>query len=80
MTKPPKQKYRIFTSDIGPMQFSALCDVYTAQPSKTVEKTSFRFNTTAIALPHTRKDLWPDGQTGKLSDDSKDYLRREGQI
>lgn len=80
MSKKPKQKYRLFTSDVGPMQFSALCDVYTADPFKSIAETSRRFTTTAIALPHGRKDLWPDGKTGKLPLDGVAWLQREGQL
>lgn len=73
-----KMVYRIFTSDIGPMQFSALKDVDTADPFKTIEDVAARFSTVALALPHTRRDLWPDGQTGKLSEDCIKFIAARG--
>lgn len=80
MPKQQKQKYRLFTSDIGPMQFSAYQDTYTADPTERIRELSRALNTTAIALPHTRRDIWPDGKTGKLSAAAVLWLKSEGQL
>jgi hypothetical protein len=81
--------YRIFTNDIGPMRFSAWADVRGACPREAVMRSralhlpSFRLDrphATArrlhlvLAIPLSRKDIWPDEKTGKTKPEARKYM------
>lgn len=64
--------YRIFVEDVGPGRFSCsgFGDIIASSPDDAIQKTSkswkWQGNRRFLALPHTRKDLWPDGKTGEV--------------
>jgi len=68
-------KYRVFTNDIGPKQYSAFCMVDAASKEEAEQKAFIivRGSRNAdgrwvevLVIPDNRKDLMPDGKTGRL--------------
>lgn len=67
-------KYRVFTNDIRPDQFSAFCFVEADSQGEANDKAHARTRTLPscgypfkyLALAENRRDLWPDGRTGRL--------------
>ncbi len=75
------RKYRVFVEDVGPGKFSAAGvpvklrgGIEAATPREAIDKskvanpkgTNEWLGRRLIALPHDRRDLWPDGQTGAV--------------
>jgi hypothetical protein len=70
--------YRLFVEDIGRGKFSAMgiAEVRAKSPQAAIEKgfgPSKWNGKRIIALPHDRKDLWPDGQTGDVPEEALEY-------
>ena len=69
-------KYRVFVEDVGRNKFSGVGDAEAATPRKAIYKASAIdpgseflptwYGRKLIALPHSRKDLWPNGKTGSV--------------
>lgn len=58
MKRPQKQKYRIFVNDkYG--TFTMVKDVFTRDPRNELQLARARFGKSAVALPHTHKELFP---------------------
>jgi len=74
--QPTRIKYRVFVQDVGDEGFSGVADVEAPNPQSAVSVFAYTpagatwHNKTLIALPHTRKDLWPDGKTGAVSQEA----------
>jgi len=68
-------KYRIFTNDVGPDQYSCFLVIHADSPAE-AERTAkaeigsyfdkFRRKVKILVIPDDRKDLMPDGKTGRL--------------
>jgi hypothetical protein len=77
-------KYAVFTNDVGPNEYSRFCDVNAPDLSAAKQTAKLRFNprkfqplaagVQILVLPHSRKDLWPDGQTGKIPQDARPFI------
>ena len=77
--------YRVFVEDVGPGKFSAIKDAEAKNPRRAIlDVTKVDGFTGApdfmtwngrrlIALPHHRKDLWPNGKTGAVSAEALKY-------
>ena len=65
-------KYRVFVEDVGPSRFSGVRDIVAATPKAAIKPFAtdqgkgLWHGRRLIAFPHSRRDLWPDGQTGKV--------------
>ena len=61
-------KYRVFIEDVGPNKFSAIRDAEAKTPQEAILKVVnlHAVDVQVIALPHSRRDLWPNGRTGKV--------------
>lgn len=71
------EMYAFFVQDVGTEGYSraGLNDVPAKSPSEAIAKRVPRnFGWKTIALPVNRRELWPDGKTGLLSDASKVFL------
>ncbi len=72
-------KYRVFVQDVGRSGFSGVRDINAASPTEAVKPYAFPKGGTTwhgkklIALPHDRKDLWPDGKTGEVPREALEY-------
>jgi hypothetical protein len=63
------QKFRIFAQDVGVAGYSAVVDLdgMSAQDAVHFADREYpRWKGKHIALPHSRKDLWPDDKTGTV--------------
>ena len=74
-------KYRIFTNDVGPNAYSALQDI----EAKNLEAAKIEaagiagmYACKALVLPHDRKDLFPNGQTGKIKPEARAFIVGRG--
>jgi hypothetical protein len=70
--------YRLFVEDVGKGKFSAMgvAEVRAANPKAAIRAgfgPSLWNGKRIIALPHERKDLWPDGQTGEVPEEALEY-------
>lgn len=59
-------KYRIFVQDVGKSGFSGFTDVDAYSVRHALETCKVHDLRKYIALPHSRRDLWPDGKTAQL--------------
>lgn len=68
-------KYRVFTNDIGPGRYSCFCliDADSDEQAQRIAESRCKglqnFNGRAVkvlVIPDDRKDLMPDGKTGRL--------------
>ena len=72
-------RYRIFSEDVGIEKFSALDEVDAPNPRAAIspfctDKTrKLLHGRRVIALPTNRKDLWPDGKTGRVPKEALEY-------
>lgn len=74
------QQYRVFVEDVGPDRFSGLADAEAPGPRTAIVMVTdvdereddllLLDGLKLIALPHSRKDLWPDGSTGIVPDEA----------
>jgi hypothetical protein len=65
-------RYRIFTNDVGPSQFSCLeCCVAASSDSAALVKAMDMVKKFApckvLAIPENKVQLWPDGKTGSIT-------------
>jgi hypothetical protein len=72
------QKWRVFTNDVGPHQYSGLKDITASSLSEAKAMAKQRWGNLPIdprrvdktlrilVLPHSEKNLWPNGQTGRI--------------
>jgi hypothetical protein len=63
------KKYRLFVQDVGISGYSGLYDVQAASSlaaRKLARDEGRRRRAKVLALPHDRRELWPDGQTGEV--------------
>lgn len=60
-----RQKYRIFIQDVGKNGYSGYADTQ-ATSRREAESQYSHAPARIVALPHNRRDLWPDGKTGRL--------------
>lgn len=68
------KKYRVFSQDVGKYGYSGVKDVMADSPRSAVNKVGQAWEgEKMIALPHGRKDLWPDGQTGRVPREALRY-------
>jgi hypothetical protein len=72
-------KYRVFTNDVGPNQYSAYCEVKASSDDEALSKGMKACNymqsgTKVLVLSNNRKDLWPHGKTGRVCEESLEYL------
>lgn len=70
-------KYRVFTNDVGPLKFSAFRDINAATDAGALIKAARLVNLPGVkilALPHHRPELWPDGKTGAIPEEAKNYM------
>jgi len=59
--------YRVFSQDVGPSGFSAIKDVTAESPRAAVAKVKPAWKgEKMIALPYSRRDLWPNNKTGAV--------------
>jgi hypothetical protein len=80
-------KYRIFTNDVGPNAYSALCEVSAESLREAKAKAQIvcrelpsRHNLKVLVIPNDRRDLWPDGKTGKISADARPFIVGRGEF
>lgn len=72
-------QFRIFVQDVGPYGYSGYTDVSAADPKEALaaigegKGQGKRRRPLFIALPKSRKDLWPDGKTGRVPQESLRY-------
>lgn len=79
-------KFRIFVQDVGRSGYSGYKDVEAGSASAAVHKIAPRgvcpccglqlrggVHPHLIAVPHSRKDLWPDWQTGRVPQEALNY-------
>jgi len=68
-------KYRVFTNDVGPDQYSAFCMVDGASKEEAEQAAFIKVRglqnadgrqVKVLVIPDDRKDLMPDGKTGRL--------------
>jgi hypothetical protein len=74
-------KYRVFVEDVGPGKFSGAGvpvklrgGIEAESPREAIDKSKAAwppggntwYGRRLIALPHDRKDLWPNGKTGAV--------------
>ena len=70
-------KYRVFTNDIGPNQFSCLRDITAhtlAQAKGQARQCIASWETKALVVPHSHPDLWPDSKTGTIKPEAEAYI------
>jgi hypothetical protein len=72
------QKFRLFVQDVGKHGFSGYgtADIYASTPQRAVNIGVNRWGRPPrdlIALPHSRLDLWPDGQTGQVTREALEF-------
>lgn len=71
-------KYRVFVRDVGKRGYSGLRDAEADSVAEAIIIASRKRRRLPrlpylIALPHDRKDLWPDGKTGKVSPEALEF-------
>ena len=64
-------KYRVFTNDVGPNQYSAYCEVKASSDAEALLKGAKACNhmlsgTKILVLSNKRRDMWPHGKTGRV--------------
>lgn len=77
---PRSHKFRVFEQDVGAHGYSGVRDVLASSPMRAVRlisKLGHLDGNQLIALPHTRKDLWPDGRTGRVRPEALKIGRSE---
>lgn len=67
-------KYRVFTNDVGPKQFSAYCEVKASTDQEALLKgmkacVNMPVGTRVLVLSNNRRDFWPNGKTGHVQSD-----------
>lgn len=72
---PAFMKWRIFTNDVGPNQYSALTDVTAPDLQAALKKipAGLEKGTKILCLPHKAMALWPDGKSGRVSDKALEF-------
>lgn len=75
-------RFRIFTQDVGDSGYSGVCDVVAESMNEALQKAPPRAwrREKYIALPHSRRDLWPDGKTGELSPEAVRFVKLLGEV
>jgi len=72
-------KYRVFVQDIGITGFSGVSDIVAKSPSKAIKSfakpkfTNTWYGRKLIAIPHNKKELWPNGLTGIVPKEALSY-------
>ncbi len=72
-------KWRVFTNDVGPNQFSALKEIEAESWDEALRKMkplAKQLRCKVLVAPENRRDLWPDGQTGRIPTEAKRYIVR----
>lgn len=67
-------KFRVFTNDVGPNAYSCLMSLSAKdqnEANRKARRIAGKLDCKAVALPESRRELWPDGQTGLLPAESK---------
>jgi hypothetical protein len=71
--------FRVFVQDVGESGFSGVDDINAPDSLKAIMKFAYPpggltwYGKKLIALPHDRKDLWPDGQTGHVPEEALSF-------
>lgn len=70
-------KYRVFTNDVGPNQFSALREIDARFDDEALLKgvrdcNGLPSGTKILVLSEQRRDLWPNGKTGRVPKEALD--------
>lgn len=88
-----REKYRVFTNDLGPDAFSGYMDL---KASNLLEAKAEALRHTAaltcggnrgvgffetwplkvLVIPHFRRELWPDGETGEIPEGARPFFAR----
>lgn len=55
------EKYRLFVQDIGDAGYSGYFDIEASDATEAIMWADHRIRHKLIALPFSRRDLWPDG-------------------
>lgn len=62
--------YRVFTNDVGPNAYSALCDITASNQDQACQRAARRAQRFApvkvLAMPENKRSDWPNGQTGRI--------------
>lgn len=67
-------RYRVFAQDVGKSGYSGVKDITAESPRGALAKVPPAWEgERMIALPHTRKDLWPNGKTGAVPREALRY-------
>lgn len=72
-------KYRLFTNDVGPEQFSALRDIDANSDAAALteaRKVAEYLQCKVLAIPHSLSALWPNGKTGRISAKARHFMIR----
>ena len=70
--------YRVFVQDVGRTGYSGMRDCKASSPQEAIRLLlEFQHERPGewkyIAIPHSRRDLWPNGQTGAVTKEALNY-------
>lgn len=68
-------RYRVFVQDVGESGYSGVRDITAKAPYNAITKWVNKYwpRYKFIALPHSRKDLWPHKTTGAVPTEALQY-------
>lgn len=72
------ESFRIFVQDVGKKGYSGLSDIEAYTVEHALDLVGAVSSKKYIALPHTRKDLWPNGKTGRVTEEALKLGGRQG--
>lgn len=70
------KKYRLFVQDVGVSGYSGLYDVEAANSraaARLARAEGRRRRAKVLALPHDRRDLWPEQYTGEVPREALEF-------